>query len=347
MKTWKQRTAWLSLVLNVLLFAFVSSSYATPTRTVQATTHANSITPTPTVQATTRGNYVTRVFTDAHGMRMTYYLFIPVNYDPQIKYPLVLLLHGGSERATVNNPSDQNRDTLLNQDYVKVWGPGLPGSTSPDVQAQSPSFIVVPQADYPQRWVDVLASHGSYTLAAQPTDSLCMAKGIVDALQKQYPNIDPHRLYITGLSMGGYGTWDAIERWPGYFAAAAPLAGAGDLSKASRLVNLPIWAFHGSGDGDVPVSGSRDMIEAIKAAGGHPRYTEYASAGHEIWSMVYSTPAFMSWLFSQHNSYPWPGGVHPAIWSLLRTLETWYSRLVRRSAKARGLSSQESEQRCR
>jgi dienelactone hydrolase len=161
----------------------------------------------------------------------------------------------------------------------------------------------------------------------------------VDALQKQYPNIDPHRLYITGLSMGGYGTWDAIERWPDYFAAAAPLAGAGDPSKASRLVNLPIWAFHGSGDGDVPVSSSRDMIEAIKVAGGHPRYTEYASAGHDIWIMVYSTPAFMSWLFSQHNSYPRPGGVLPVIWSLLRMLETWYSRLARLFAKAHGLLS--------
>lgn len=316
MKTWKQRTAWLRLVVIVLLFAFVSSSCATA--------HANSITPTPTV---TPGNFITRVFTGAHGMQMTYYLFIPINYDPQIKYPLVLLLHGGDERANVNNPPDQNRNALLNQDYVRVWGPGIPGSSSPGVQAHYPSFIVVPQVDYPQRWVDVPTSQGPYTLAAQPTDSLRMAKEIVDALQKQYPNIDPHRLYITGISMGGYGTWDAIERWPGYFAAAVPIAGAGDPSKASRLVNLPIWAFHGSGDGDVPVSGSRDMIQAIKLAGGHPRYTEYASAGHEIWVEVYSTPAFISWLFSQHTSYPRPVSVHhfrrSATPSLLRTFEIW------------------------
>ena len=317
MKTWKHRTAWLRLIVIVLLLASVSSFCATA--------HANSITPTPTV---TPGNFITRVFTGAHGMQMTYYLFIPIDYDPQIKYPLVLLLHGGDERANVNNPPDQNRDTLLNQDYVRVWGPGIPGSSSRGVQAHYPSFIVVPQVDYPQRWVGVPTSQGSYTLAAQPTDSLRMAKEIVDALQKQYPNIDPHRLYVTGISMGGYGTWDAIERWPAYFAAAAPLAGAGDPAKASRLVNLPIWAFHGSGDGEVPVSGSRDMIRAIRLAGGHPRYTEYASAGHEIWVEVYSTPAFISWFFSQHTSYPRPvSSVHrfrrSATPSLLKTFEIW------------------------
>jgi poly(3-hydroxybutyrate) depolymerase len=333
MIAWKQRIAWLCFIFNVLLFALVSSSHAIPTPPAQATMHASFFTPTPQVQATTPGNYITRVFTDAHDMQMTYYLFFPINYDPQKKYPLVLLLHGGDERANVDNPPDQNRNVLLNQDYVKVWGPGLPGQSLPDVQAQWPSFIVVPQVDNPQHWVDVPASQGSYILAAQPTDSLRMAKEIVDALQKQYPNIDPYRLYITGLSMGGYGTWDAIERWPGYFAAAAPLAGAGDPSKASRLVNLSIWAFHGSGDGGVPVSGSRDMIQAIKVAGGHPRYTEYASAGHEIWAMVYSTPAFFSWLFSQHNPYPRPDSAHrlgrTATPRLLRTLETWLRRLLK------------------
>ncbi len=333
MKAWKQRTAWLCFILNVLLFALVSSSYTKPTPPAQATMHASFFTPTPQVQAMTSGNYITRVFTDAHGMQMTYYLFFPIDYDPQKRYPLVLLLHGGDERANVGNPPDQNRNVLLNQDYVKVWGPGLPGQSSPDVQAQYPTFVVIPQVDDPQHWVDVQASQGSYILAAQPTDSLRMAREIVDALQKQYPNIDPYRLYITGLSMGGYGTWDAIERWPGYFAAAAPLAGAGDPSKASRLVNLPIWAFHGSGDGGVPVSGSRDMIQAIKVAGGHPRYTEYAGAGHEIWAMVYSTPAFFSWLFSQHNSYPRPDSAHrlrrTATPSLLRTLETWLRSLLK------------------
>src|SRR5258708_19467666 len=115
MKTWKHRTAWLRLVIIVLLLAFVSSSYATA--------HANSITPTPTV---TPGNFIIRAFTGAHGMQMTYYLFIPINYDPQIKYPLVLLLHGGDGRANVNNPPAQNRHPPLTQNHPISPPPLLP-----------------------------------------------------------------------------------------------------------------------------------------------------------------------------------------------------------------------------
>lgn len=339
MKAWKYRTAWRLLVFNALLFVFVSSSCSLAILPVQAATRSHLMTTALSLQATTPGNYVTRVFTDAQGMQMMYYLFVPINYDIHRKYPLVLLLHGGGERGNVNNPPNQNRDVLLNQDYIRVWGPGIPGSSASAGQAEYPSFIVVPQVDYPRSWVDVPASQGSYTLAPQPTASLRIAKEIVDALQKQYPNIDPDRLYITGLSMGGYGTWDAIERWPDYFAAAAPLAAAGDPSKAFRLVRLPIWAFHGSGDGSVPVSGSRDMIQAIQGTGGHPRYTEYASAGHDIWMMVYSTPTFFSWLFSQRKLSPRPVSTKrpecsatqnlPLLCSLIRMLKPWLCSLFK------------------
>jgi predicted peptidase len=256
--------------------------------------------PASTVGTTPDEGFITRIFTGSSGTQMTYYLYIPAHLDPQKKYPLVLLLHGGGERAQVSNTSIQNRDVLLNQAYVKVW-------SSPKVQDHWPSFIVVPQVVYPQRWVNVPAQQGSYTLAARPTASLLMAKEIVDELQKQYTTIDPNRLYVTGLSMGGYGTWEAIERWPNYFAAAAPIAGAGDPSKASVLIHLPIWAFHGSADTTVPVSGSRDMINAIRAAGGNSRYTEFPGAGHGVWGYVYSlgasnsVPGFFPWLFSQHK----------------------------------------------
>jgi len=302
-KIWKFRILWISLAINAVFFVFISSFSITPIAGGQGEQRAQQ------AQTTSPDNYVTRVFTDAQGRKMTYYLYIPANYNAHVEYPLVLLLQGGGERARVNNTAEQNRNLLLDQAYVRVWGPGYPGQYTPNVQAQWPAFIVVPQVIYPQQWVNVPANTGPYTLAAQPTNNLLMAKEIVDALEKQYTNIDPHRLYITGLSMGGYGVWDAIERWPNYFAAAAPLAGAGDPSKANRLVNLPIWAFHGSADGTVPVAGSRDMIQAIKAAGGHPLYTEYAGAGHVIWDKVYSTmnapsptPTFFSWLFSQRIS---------------------------------------------
>jgi predicted peptidase len=208
-----------------------------------------------------------------------------------------LILHGGGEVAKPNATPQQNSKVLLTQFYVQTW-------ISPTVQQQWPSFVLVPQVMSPNRWVNVPASTGSYTMAAQPSNSLRMAKAILDMLQQQYQGIDSHRLYITGLSMGGYGTWEAIERWPNYFAAAAPLSGAGDPSKAYLLVNQPIWAFHGAKDTVVPVSGSRDMIAAIRQAGGYPLYTEYLDAGHGLWGpgQVYdpaADPAFFAWFFAQ------------------------------------------------
>lgn len=238
--------------------------------------------------------FMTRTYTDAQGLSMPYYLYIPRNYNPHEQYPLILLLQGGGERGQTKNTLEQNHNVLLDRAYVDVWA-------TKTVQAQWPSFIVVPQVMNNNRWVNIPASQGDYQLASQPSTSLRLAKEIVDSLQRQYQSIDPTRLYVTGISMGGYGVWDAIERWPSYFAAAAPIAGAGDPSKADLLTNLPIWDFHGSDDTVVPVSGSRDMIQALRAAGGRPLYTEYLGAGHEIWMQVYDSTAFLSWLFAQHS----------------------------------------------
>jgi predicted peptidase len=244
--------------------------------------------------------YEVHNYTGPNGMKMTYYLFVPDDYNPEQSYPLVLLLHGGGESANVQATPEHNSTALLEQYYTQVW-------ISSAIQEKWPSFILIPQVVAPGRWVNVPASTGSYTMSAQPSDSLRMAKEITDMVQREHQGIDPNRLYVTGLSMGGYGTWEAIERWPDYFAAAAPLSGAGDPSKAALLVHLPIWAFHGAQDTVVPVSGSRDMIQAIIRAGGHPRYTEYPNDGHDLWGpgKVYSPtsdPAFFAWLFSQKRS---------------------------------------------
>lgn len=262
--------------------------------------------PQPTPVSLVADGFRVRTFRDAQGRAMTYYLYIPAQYDPHKTYPLVLLLHGGGEGHQPGNTPAQDQEVLLGKPYVSVWTSSDPDPYAPRIQERWPSFIVVPQAVAPNRWVNVLASQGSYTLAPQPTDSLLMVKEILDALQRQYTAIDANRLYVTGISMGGYGVWDAIERWPDYFAAAAPIAGAGDPQKAAALVNMPIWAFHGAKDIDVPVSGSRDMVQAIKAAGGRPRYSEYPDDLHEVWLRAYgvtgspsNSPQVYAWLFSQ------------------------------------------------
>jgi predicted peptidase len=238
--------------------------------------------------------YIREAFTDAAGESLPYYLHIPCDGGDQRSYPLVLLLHGGGERGHSGNSLDQNRSILVGDPYVRQW-------TSAAVQDQWPGFIVVPQLMDNQQWVDVPAAQGSYHLARQPARPLLLAKEVVEALQRTYPDIDPGRLYITGISMGGYGVWDAIERWPAFFAAAAPISGGGDPAGAIRLTHLPIWAFQGANDGDPPASASLAMIQAIRAFGGHPLHTQFPQAGHDIWLQVYTSRAFLSWLFAQKS----------------------------------------------
>ena len=113
------------------------------------------------------------------------------------------------------------------------------------------------------------------------------------------PGIDAKRRYVTGISRGGYGAWQFICTRPDMFAAAIPVSAGGDPKLASKAVDVAIWAFHGVKDRNVPVSGSRDMIAAIKKAGGHPKYTEYPDEGHNIWDQVSKTPGLWDWLFAQ------------------------------------------------
>jgi predicted peptidase len=303
---------------SITEYLHISASAATRSPKVASLTHLKNIpaeipeqkpVPTPEGTATpTYNGYSAHIFTDAQGNSLHYYLYVPQNYNSFQKYPLVLLLHGGGERGKPSNTAEQNEQVLLNDPYAKVWSADYNAPGNPQIQQHWPSFVVVPQLSTGQYWVNVPINVSSYSQPAQPSVGLLVAKEILDALQKEYTGIDANRLYVTGLSLGGFGTWDAIERWPGYFAAAVPIAGAGDPSKAALLKNLPIWAFHGSADTTVPVAGSRDMIAAIQAAGGHPRYTEFPGQGHETWGFVYGLNGgpllvtdFYPWLFSQHR----------------------------------------------
>src|SRR5207237_1227270 len=111
--------------------------------------------------------------------------------------------------------------------------------------------------------------------------------------------IDRKRIYLTGLSMGGYGTWVLLARKPELFAAGVPICGGGHVEGAKKLAKIPIWAFHGDKDGAVPPERSREMIEAIEKAGGKPKYTEYGGVGHDSWTRTYRDPKMHEWLFAQ------------------------------------------------
>jgi predicted peptidase len=161
---------------------------------------------------------------------------------------------------------------------------------------------VYPQCPVEMQWVDAAWAHGSYDLEKTPISKpLTAVLRLLASLQAEFP-VDGHRLLVTGLSMGGYGTWDLLLRNPTLFAAALPLCGGGDPSQATIIRDLPVWAFHGDGDPAVPVRGSREMIEALREAGGQPRYTELPGAGHDIWTVAYRDVEVMRWLLAQRRN---------------------------------------------
>ena len=226
-----------------------------------------------------------RVFTNAQGGTLPYRLLRPDGYDPARAYPLVLFLHGAGERGS-NNLAQLKH--------------GLRRFASADLQARHPTFVMAPQVPLNQKWSNTDWSAPQSRLPDQPSDSLQRALDAVAALQREF-HLDADRIYLTGISMGGYGTWDAICRYPGAFAAAVPVCGGGDETLADRIKDLPIWCFHGDQDNAVPVGRSRRMIEAIRKAGGTPRYTEYPGVGHNAWDPAYDDPALYDWLFAQRR----------------------------------------------
>ena len=139
-------------------------------------------------------------------------------------------------------------------------------------------------------------------MSIQPSPSMPMKllKELINEVISKLP-VDTNRIYITGLSMGGFGTYDAITRYPELFAAAVPVCGAGDVTKAQSIAHIPIWIFHGALDGAVNPVLSQNMVEALTKAGAHPGFTQYPETGHFSWIAAYSDTMMMEWLFSQHK----------------------------------------------
>lgn len=226
--------------------------------------------------------FVEKSHTNARGETMPYLLFVPEGYDKTKQYPLVLWLHGGGTRGN---------DLKLLLAHGDQHGIGFLARA--DNQAKYPSFIVAPQCPQNRFWGDS-DSDG-------PTNEMGLALEILDKVLKDYP-VDGRRLYVMGMSLGGYGTWDIITRRPATFAAAVPICGGGNAAKASVIAKTPIWVFHGDEDEMVNVSESRRMIAALKKAGGQPRYTEYKGVGHNSWVRAFAEPDFLSWVFAQTRS---------------------------------------------
>jgi predicted peptidase len=227
------------------------------------------------------------VFADPDsGLALPYRLFRPAGCAAERPCGLLLFLHGAGERGT-DNESQLANDALA--------------FTAPTVQEGHPAFVVYPQCPRDLRWVESDWKDGSYRVERTPESKpMAAAVKLLAALQAQYP-IDPHRLLVTGLSMGGYGTWDILARHPTMFAGALALCGGGDPTQAAAIRDVPVWAFHGDKDPAVPVRGSRRMIEALRKAGGRPRYDEIAGHGHDVWTVAYRNVGPLRWLLDQRR----------------------------------------------
>ncbi len=222
------------------------------------------------------------------GYTMPYRLYIPKDYDEGKSYPVLFFLHGAGERGNDNENQLTNALPIL----AKV---------SPDLISEM--IVVAPQCPANEQWVDADWSKGNYSIEKYPeTKALKTAMKILDKTLSEY-NCDTDRLYVMGLSMGGYGTWDVLARHGERFAAGIPLCGGGDPSQAEILKEIPIWTYHGDADTTVKFSGTKEMVEAIEAAGGEKIiFTPVAGAGHNIWNTAAGNKELLPWLLSNKLS---------------------------------------------
>ncbi|MEO5715934.1 MAG: prolyl oligopeptidase family serine peptidase [Luteolibacter sp.] len=244
--------------------------------------------PQPPVSGTPRPPetvYEAKVFTGANGKTLPYRQLSPTDPAAEKRYPLVLFLHGAGNRGV---------DNKLQLQWV------LPVFATAENLTKHPCFVIAPQCPIDKRWVEVDWGSASHTMPAEPSGNLALSLELIDQAVKTLP-VDPSRIYVCGLSMGGYGTWDAISRRPDFFAAAIPVCGGADLAQAAKLTKIPIWAFHGGKDPVVKPARTTGMIEAITKAGGHPKMTIYPAVQHDSWIQAFNDPATLDWLFEQHR----------------------------------------------
>lgn len=219
-----------------------------------------------------------------HGDTLNYRQLFP-DFDTLRKYPLVIFLHGSGERGNDNEAQLK-------------WG--VKNFAGDEMMKLHPALVIAPQCPTGASWSNFSRKSSELTLLSTPSKPMELVISLIHQLIKKLP-VDTSRIYITGLSMGGFGTFDAIERYPDLFAAAVPVCGGGDVSKVNTISKIPIWIFHGSEDAAVNPILSVNMVNALIKAGAHPGFTMYPEVGHFSWIAAYSDPMMMEWLFRQHK----------------------------------------------
>ena len=200
-------------------------------------------------------------------LEMNYLLYLPKDYGKEKKdWPLMVFLHGAGERGS-------------KLDKVKVHGPAKLVDQGKDM----PFIIVSPQCPPGMWWPNFIEK----------------IMALIDETIETY-DVDTSRIYLTGLSMGGYGTWAVAATYPERFAAIAPICGGGMPFVAHNLAEVPVWAFHGAKDDVVPLSESQRMVDAVNKASGDAKLTVYPNLAHDSWTKTYNNPKLYEW-FLEHS----------------------------------------------
>jgi len=224
--------------------------------------------------------------TDRSSVKLRYLLFVPKDYKADgKKWPLMLFMHGLGECG--------DDDLRL----VKTHGP----AKIVESRAEFPFVLISPQCPPPNPWAPgkpyPKTSDEIVNLVRQAWDPDQLVQLLEHVSSKL--NIDSDRVYVTGLSMGGYGTWRLVAKYPERFAAAAPICGGGDPgTMAKPLASVPIWTFHGAKDPTVPLEESQEMVDAVKRAGGDVKLTVYPEVAHNSWTQAYDNQALYDWLLA-------------------------------------------------
>jgi predicted peptidase len=231
--------------------------------------------PNPTSPAEAKIGFVDKSYKNADGSESKYVVFVPHAYDGTKEFPVILFLHGSGETK-----GDRSGTMPVEQGI----GPHVKRN-----EKKFPAFVVIPQSE-------------KRTWQAESDDGK-RAMAMLDATMKEY-KIDANRQYLTGLSMGGYGTWSHAaafaDRWACFVPVCGGVRNSADVSAtAEKVKDIPCWCWHGDKDTAVKVEKSRELIEAMKKLGANPRYTELAFVTHNSWDSAYATPDLFTWMMQQ------------------------------------------------
>jgi len=223
----------------------------------------------PTLRADEiKTGFIDNAYKEKDGSESKYVVFVPLDYKGDNPYPTILFLHGAGETK---------------------------GGTKPPVEVGIGPAIKKREKTFP--FITIIPQSQKRSWQADGEDAQ-RALAILDDVQKEY-KVDPKRIYLTGLSMGGFGTWSLAAKYPDRWAAIVPICGGGDPKNAAKIKDIPCWCFHGDADTAVKVDASRKMIDALKEAGAKPKYDEYPGVGHNSWDKAYGTDELYDWLLMQ------------------------------------------------